>query len=118
MSELKIYEVKIGYARQAVNQRSPREDHPVRTEYIQAKSLKAAKLIATNKLKDCLDMKSFVTRKNGEPKSWLNWTKAKFHKGEFHSHKKSELSREGDYELFGWVQLSWDESQLTFNFKE
>ena len=118
MSELKTYEMKIGYSRQPSNGKGKREDIPVRTEYIEAKSLKSAKSIATNKLKDCEDMKGFLKRKNGEDMKWSAWTKTKSRGTDFYSYKKSEIIRKDDHDIFGFVQILWDESQMNFDFKD
>ena len=103
---MKTYELKIGYS--DIN----RTDRTIRTEYIQAKSLNAAKTIATNKMKSLPEMKKYLTDRHGRSIVWAVWSKEQEHAGSFYVSKKSKQIHD-DKKTFGYIQLSWDNSQLT-----
>ena len=102
---MKTYELKIGFS--DLN----REDRTIRTEYIQAKSLNAAKTIATNKMKSLPEMKKYIADRHGRSIIWAVWSKEQEHNGSFYVSKKSKQIYD-DNKTFGYIQLSWDDSQL------
>lgn len=106
--KVKTYELKIGYAQEFVNDR---KDHVIYREFIEAKSLTAAKLYATTKMKSMQDMKKFVTDRYGRKINWCVWCEPTEHKGNMYVNKKSKplLS---DANSIGFVQLSWNDLQL------
>lgn len=106
-----VFEFRAGTAKRGLI-----DEVVVITQYhFEAKSVKAAKNLATRKLKELRKMRKYTHDKYGRLRLWTLWTEpGKSKSGNNFINKVTRVSIEG---VVGFVQLSWCDRQMSFDLE-